>query len=77
MDGSMGEILGISTVLKLAQAAFALWLLGWLLRKYDRQNGIVWKTAVWDTMKTDPRALALYFGLRFAGACLLVGQILR
>lgn len=77
MDATMGEILGISTLLKLATAFVALWVLGWLLRRYDGRLGIAWKVDVWPRLSSDGRALAIYFGARFVGCCLLIGYLVR
>jgi len=70
-------IVSWSTALRIVTALLALWLLGTLLRRYDKRLGIEWKTDVWQRLRTDPMALAVYFGARFVGCCLLLGAVLK
>ncbi|MCM0018442.1 MAG: hypothetical protein NBV67_00445 [Tagaea sp.] len=78
MEGSIFDVIAsVSTALRILTAMLALWLLGWVLRRYDLRLGIVWKESVWPTLSADARALALYFGLRFVGCCLLIGAVLK
>lgn len=47
-----------------------------LLRWFDKAAGISFKKDVWDKIDKDPRALALYHGLRFLAVCYVAGQFL-
>lgn len=71
------DITSLSTLLTIITAFVALWLLSFVLGWYDRKIGIKWKNEVWGTIKGDPLALAIYFGARFVGCCLLIGQLVR
>lgn len=41
--------------------AIFMWL---LLKIFDKLGGRSWTDDVWETMKDDPKALALYYGAR-------------
>lgn len=68
----MTEILATSTALTLGYAVAAILLTWGLLRALDRAAGLNPKETI-RSITDDPKAAALYFGLRFLGACLLVG----
>lgn len=72
----MDEVILISTGLKLGFALVALLVAVLFLRFLDRRMGIRFSVHVWDTIKRDPLALAVYFGVRFAGVCLLIGRVI-
>lgn len=73
----MSEVLMISTGLNLVFAIVAVVVLVCLLRWFDKQAGVgfsEWITAVFND---NPKALAIYYGLRFLGVCMLVGAIIQ
>ncbi len=72
----LDPIIIYSTLLKLVFAFGAYETALWLLRRMDRRCGIDWNKHVWNVLKTNPMALAVYFGARFLGVSLLVGLVI-
>lgn len=68
----MENIILISTAQTLFIAAAAILLVWFLLRVLDRASGSKFRV-IYAVIIQNPQAAALYFGLRFVGACLLVG----
>lgn len=71
----MLEVLMTSGVYRLFFALLALVALFFLLRWFDQLSGKTFKNA-YSRIQDDAKALAIYYGLRFLGACLLLGQLL-
>ena len=71
----MDQIVILSSLLNLGYAAAALALCWAVLTGLDRLNHAPF-TKVQEVINADPRAAALYRGLRFLGVALLVGQLL-
>jgi len=71
----MEEVLFTSGVYRLAFALLALLGLFLLLRLFDKLSGHSFNTA-YSRINDNAQALAVYYGLRFMGACLLLGQLL-
>lgn len=71
----MFELIGVQYVTTALYALTALVLVLGLLRWLDKSAGRPWGYVI-DTIREEPRAAALYYGIRFAGACLLVGMVM-
>ncbi|SFB80494.1 hypothetical protein SAMN05660443_0236 [Marinospirillum celere] len=71
----MTEILVVSTAHTLALALFAVLLVWATLRFLDRITGTPF-SEIKEVIYADPKAAALYNGMRFLGACLLIGLAL-
>nr|WP_245634998.1 hypothetical protein [Marinobacterium profundum] len=70
----MAEVLTANAVITLMYALFALFA-GWLaLRALDVLGGVDFKTTAWR-ISSEPLSAAIYFGARFIGVCLLIGQV--
>jgi hypothetical protein len=67
---------GIIIRLVIALAALVIGLIGtwFVLRTFDSSSGIDFKKA-FDMMESDPKSIALYFGLRFVGVAFIVGFV--
>lgn len=72
----MDWIVWVSLARQVVAAGLGLLALMLMLRAFDRANGISFGRDVWRKLDDSPSALALYFGLRFVGAALLMGSIL-
>lgn len=72
---SVTTIMSLSWGGKIAAALLAILALVLVLAWLDRRAGIDFREFARD-VKSDPKAGALYLGLRFLGASLLVGLIL-
>ena len=72
MQPDMQQLLIVSTLQTLIMAVFAVLLVWLLLRLLDRISGYKF-TLFLEEIRHEPMALSVYFGLRFVGACLLVG----
>ena len=70
----MGEVLFTSATMTLAFAIVAIVLTLMVLRIFDVLTGAPFHS-VREVIREDPKAAALYYGLRFLGVCLLVGQL--
>ena len=70
----MQEVLVTSSLLTLAFAMLALVLVLVVLRLFDMVTGTPFSETK-KVIKNDPKAAATYYGLRFLGVCLLVGQL--
>ena len=71
----MDNIFLLSSAQTLAFAvvgALALWL---LLRGFDKLNKKPFSETLGD-MQHEPKALALYYGMRFVGVCIFFGMVL-
>ena len=66
------DVIALSFLLTLGRGAVALFLLWGMLRVFDYLGGINFKDWINDATTHDR---ALYFGLRFAGGAILLGQI--
>ncbi|MCW8918954.1 MAG: hypothetical protein OQL08_09095 [Gammaproteobacteria bacterium] len=71
----MTEVIVTSTSLTLFMAFIALFLVWMLLRLLDISQGRDIHLTL-NRIHDDPRSAALYLGLRFMGACLLVGLVI-
>lgn len=71
----MQQLLIISTLQTLFIATAAILLVWLLLRLLDKALGRKFGE-IYDVIIKDSKATALYFGLRFIGACVLVGLAL-
>jgi len=68
----MKEILFVSTAHTLVLALAAVFLVWATLRLLDWVTGTPF-SEIKEVIYADPKAAALYAGLRFLGACLLIG----
>lgn len=71
----MDPILIESAIFRLAFAGLAVGVTWGLLRLLDKAAGVPFRTVVRE-IADDAGTAALYYGLRFLGACLLVGYVL-
>lgn len=71
----MFELIGVQYVTTALYAMTALVIVLGLLRWLDKSAGRPWCHVI-DNIREDPRAAAFYYGVRFAGACLLVGMVM-
>ena len=71
----MGEVILTSIVVKLLTALAALLIVWGMFRLLDKGTGHPFSEAM-EKMYESPLAVAAYYGLRFVGACLLVGLLL-
>jgi len=63
--------------LAIALAALVIGLIGtwFVLRTFDASSKIDFKKA-FDTMESDPQAIATYYGMRFIGVAFVVGFVI-
>lgn len=73
----MTDVVMISTALNLVFAIVAVVVLVCLLRWFDKQAGVGFSEWIKAVSNDNPKALAVYYGLRFLGVCLLVGAIIQ
>lgn len=73
----MSDVVIMSTVLNLVFAVLAVVALVFLLRWFDKQAGVGFTEWIEAVSNENPKALAIYYGLRFLGVCLLVGAIIQ
>lgn len=71
----MTEILATSIIMRAIIALIALVVIWGLFRALDHASGHPFKEAV-EKMYESPLALAIYYGLRFVGGCVLIGLLL-
>jgi len=71
----MSEVIITSMAIKVAMAFMALLVIWGLFRLLDRSTGLPFYKAM-EIMYENPVALAVYYGLRFLGACFLIGLLL-
>lgn len=71
----MNQVLLTSIGLQLVTAIIALLVIWGMFRLLDRGMGHPFADAV-EKMYENPMAVALYYGLRFLGACILIGLLL-
>ncbi|MDO6466790.1 hypothetical protein Q4498_01590 [Neptunomonas phycophila] len=71
----MTDVILVSGLVTLAHAFMALMLVWGSLRLFDSLGGIQFKEMM-GSMKNDANSMAVYFGLRFIGACLLFGFVI-
>lgn len=71
----MAEFMVSGFILRLIVVVIALVVVWAVLRVLDRLTGVRF-VSVYHAMATNPLGLGLYLGLRFIGACLLVGLLL-
>lgn len=72
----MGEVVAVSMLVDLVKffgAVTAAWA---ILRILDRISGAKFTEAL-DEIWKDPKAVALYFGLRFAGVCFIAAAFIK
>lgn len=72
----MQEMLVAGSVNRIVFALLALVMIWLLLRLFDRMSGVKFKRVMHERISTDAAASAWYFGLRFVGACYLVGSVI-
>jgi len=70
----MNEILITSSSLTMAFAVLAIVLVLMVLRIFDVVTGTPFSSTK-KVIQDDAKAAAVYYGLRFLGVCLLVGQL--
>lgn len=70
----MNEVILTSSMLTLALALVAVFMVLVVLRVFDWITGKPFY-GVREVMLNDPKATAVYYGLRFLGVCMLVGQL--
>lgn len=68
---------GLILRLVIALAALVIGLIGtwFVLRTFDASSKIDFKQA-FNTMESDPKAIATYYGLRFIGVAFMVGFVI-
>lgn len=71
----MGEVIATSSALTLMWAILAMAMVWGLLRLFDRVSGFDPKETL-RGIRNHEMAAAVYLGMRFLGACLLVGLVL-
>lgn len=72
---AMTEVMITSGLYRLVFAVVAILSLFLLLRLLDHLSGTTFRLT-FKRITYDPRSAALYFGLRFLGACILLGLLL-
>jgi hypothetical protein len=72
----MTELITVQYLTTLLYALSALAMVLAVLRWLDKGAGRPWGEII-NVIRKEPHAAALYYGLRFAGACLLVGMVMR
>ena len=72
----MEWVLVLSLAVKLGFAIGALFLARVVLKHLDKSNGIDFTEHVMSGLINSPQALAIYYGLRFVGVCLLIGMVI-
>lgn len=70
----MEEVIITSTSLTLLFAVVAIVCVLLVLRIFDVLTGAPFSTTR-EVIRNDAKAAAVYYGLRFLGVCLLVGQL--
>lgn len=70
----MEEIIITSSMLTLAFAVVAIIGVLMVLRVFDWLTGTPFNN-IREVIQSEAKASALYYGLRFLGVCLLVGQL--
>lgn len=75
MNLSLSEVALAGAVQSLVLAVCALILVWLMLRVLDKLAGRPFGE-IYEVITLDAKASALYFGLRFAGACTLVGMVI-
>ena len=68
----MNEVLMTSALMTMFYAVMAVAVTWGMLRLLDVAGGLYSKKIIWR-IGDDPRSACIYFGLRFLGACILVG----
>lgn len=71
----MQNVVFTSLLMQAVTAVAALLLIWVLFRVLDKGTGMPFSKAI-ETIYQSPNAVALYYGLRFLGACVLIGQLL-
>ena len=71
----MTEFMVSGLILRLIVVVIALVVVWAVLRVLDRLTGVRF-VSVYQAVATNPLGLGLYLGLRFIGACVLVGLLL-
>ena len=68
---------GVILRLVIALAALVIGLIGtwFVLRTFDASSKIDFKKA-FDTIESDPKAIATYYGMRFIGVAFIVGFVI-
>ena len=72
----MTEFMLSGLLLRFIAVVIALVVVWAVLRVLDRLTGVKSFVSLYQAMATNPLGLGLYLGLRFIGACLLVGLLL-
>jgi ABC-type sulfate transport system permease component len=71
----MKEVILTSGVITLFYALVALFLVWAVLRIFDKSS-VTPFSAVKEVILSDSISTAIYYGLRFSGACMLVGLVI-
>lgn len=77
IDGGVSDVVILSSVLKLAFGFLAVIVVFGLLRLLDRLSGVTFSSWMYKASRSSDYAVAIYFGLRFVGVCMLVGSIIQ
>lgn len=72
----MGEVVLVSFLVDMAKFAGAVTAAWGILHILDRMAETKFTDAL-DTILGDPKAVALYFGLRFAGVCFIAAAFVK
>jgi len=51
------------------------WMMRMMFNYMDKSIGLNFKDDVWEKLNDEPRALAIYFGLRVFGVLLAIGMV--
>lgn len=72
MDNGMFNVLATSSLHTLLMACLAFVLMWLVLKMLDRASGRPFKRS-FEVINDEARALGIYYGLRFLGACIFFG----
>lgn len=70
----MSEVVFTSGMFTLVMAFIAVTGVMLLLRWIDKLTGVPF-SSIREVIKSEPISCAIYYGLRFLGVCMLVGQL--
>ncbi len=71
----MVEFFGINFLVSIAWAAVALFGMQWGLRFVDKREGRPWTKSI-ETIRSDARASAIFYGLRYFGSAIVVAAFI-
>ncbi len=72
----MGEIVAVSMLIDLLKFAGAVTAAWGILKVLDRMSDNKFTDAL-DLILQDPKAVAIYFGLRFFGVCMIAAAFVK